>query len=123
MRYSLGKKNNSVEGGFVPAATGFLYAWETPDRPDHALAFVVTNRHVADAAPEVTHIRINQINGDARLVSITEATREGVKWTRHETADVAVLQPHQNLPSRGRAEPTTCSSRSNSSPPMHNGGR
>ena len=77
----------SAEGRSV--GTGFLYGRAIPALPDHHIAFIVTNRHVVDL--DVTHVRFNRIDGGTGLVTVQEATRPGVGWFRHQTADVAVL--------------------------------
>jgi len=69
--------------------TGFLYSRSLAAQPDHHVIFIVTNNHVVDGG--VTHVRFDLINGGTDLVAVQDATRAGIEWFRHETADVAVL--------------------------------
>ena len=86
----------SLVAGNQSVGTGFLYGRSITVPPDHHIAFIVTNSHVVDS--DVTHIRFNRIGGGTGLVTVQEATRPGVGWHRHQTADIAVLPLPQEGP-------------------------
>ena len=86
---SLEARNRSV-------GTGFLYARFFAKLPNRPFLFIATNSHVVDAV--VSHIRFNRTDGGTGLVPVNEVTRPGVEWSRHETADVAVLPLPRDSP-------------------------
>ena len=94
----------SLVAGERSVGTAFLYDRSLTDRPNQQITFMVTNNHVVEAG--ATHVRFNRIDGGTGLVTAQEATRAGVDWFRHGTADVAVLPlpPESPLATTGGAD-------------------